>query len=159
MKKIIALISVILLFAVSINAQRSGSTTTLLPQQTYKVLTMLPVDSVQSLATAYWVFALNKPKTQYYAVAIQMDCVGTTTLKGHTWINTYGSIDGTTWVNTGFSTIKYGGTADSTMVIYDVSTGILWKYLKVAFVGKKANGGVTTFGNAVRELAIKVGDK
>lgn len=151
MKKLITLLFLVAI-TLSVSAQRSGSTTTLLPAQTYKSLTMLPVDSVFS--TQYWIFALNKPKTQYWSFAVAVD-TATLTDAGHIWFNVYGSIDGTTWVNTGATTVKFGGSVDSTFSMSDVSTGVLWRYLKLQGVS------INTYLRAhrVANVSLKVGDK
>ena len=73
----------------------------------------------------------------------------------HTWVDVLGSLDGTNYVSTGATQVKYGGTADSTFQLYDVTTGVMWKYLKVQFVNKDYNA----VGARVKGLLIKVGDK
>ena len=103
--------------------------------------------------TKYWVFAINKPKAQYFAVAVAVDTI--VHACNHTWVDVLGSLDGTKYVSTGATQVKYGGTADSTFQLVDVSTGVLWKYLKVQFVNKDYNA----VGARVTGLSIKVGDK
>ena len=152
MKKIFIL-SFLLAFSTVLMAQRSGSTTTLLPNETTKVLTMLPVDSLPQATTKYWVFAINKPKAQYFAVSVAIDTI--IHAGNHTWVDVLGSLDGTNYVSTGATQVKYGGTADSTFQLYDVTTGVMWKYLKVQFVNKDYNA----VGARVKGLSIKVGDK
>ena len=150
MKKLFILF-VLLVFSISVMGQRTAS---LLPNETYKVLTMTGADTVGYATTVYFTFALNKPKTQYWAVAAKMDPTGVGT--PHVWVTVWGSIDGTNFVNTGATTVKYGGGADSLFQIVDVSTGILWKYLKVQFAGV---AGTANKGELIKALAIKVGDK
>jgi len=152
MKKIFIL-SFLLAFSTVLMAQRSGSTTTLLPNETTKVLTMTAADSLPQATTKYWVFAINKPKAQYFAVAVAVDTI--VHACNHTWVDVLGSLDGTKYVSTGATQVKYGGTADSTFQLVDVSTGVLWKYLKVQFVNKDYNA----VGARVTGLSIKVGDK
>ena len=152
MKKIFIL-SFLLAFSTVLMAQRSGSTTTMLPNETTKVLTMTAADSLPQATTKYWVFAINKPKAQYFAVAVAVDTV--THACNHTWVDVLGSLDGTNYVSTGATQVKYGGTADSTFQLYDVTTGVMWKYLKVQFVNKDYNA----VGARVKGLSIKVGDK
>ena len=152
MKKIFIL-SFLLAFSTVLMAQRSGSTTTLLPNETTKVLTMTAADSLPQATTKYWVFAINKPKAQYFAVAVAVDTI--VHACNHTWVDVLGSLDGTNYVSTGATQVKYGGTADSTFQLYDVTTGVMWKYLKVQFVNKDYNA----VGARVKGLSIKVGDK
>lgn len=152
MKKIFIL-SFLLAFSTVLMAQRSGSTTTLLPNETTKVLTMTAADSLPQATTKYWVFAINKPKAQYFAVAVAVDTI--VHACNHTWVDVLGSLDGTNYVSTGATQVKYGGTADSTFQLYDVTTGVMWKYLKVQFVNKDYNA----VGARVTGLSIKVGDK
>jgi hypothetical protein len=68
-------------------------------------------------------------------------------------------MDKVTWVATTATRVKYGGGADSTMVLYDVATGTMWRYLKIQIAGQKAAGNKTSFGTAVKAIAIRVGDK
>ena len=152
MKKII-LLSFLLAIGTVLMAQRSGSTTTLLPNETTKVLTMTAADSLPQATTKYWVFAINKPKAQYFAVAVAVDTI--VHACNHTWVDVLGSLDGTNYVATGATQVKYGGTVDSTFQLYDVTTGVMWKYLKVQFVNKDYNA----IGARVTGLSIKVGDK
>lgn len=151
MKKLFIL-AVLVVFTLSLSAQRSGSTTTLLPNETYKTLTMTAADTLTSGTTKYWVFAINKPKSQYFSFAVQIDTVG---VKNHCYIDVKGSVDGTTWVATTATQVKFGSTVDSTFSLSDVSTGVLWKYLKLQFVPQ----GATLKGNKVAAISMKVGDK
>lgn len=151
MKKLFTILF-LLAFALSVTAQRSGSTTTLLPQQTYKALTMTAADTVHT--TSYWVFALNKPATQYFAFAVAVDSMPLTT-KQHVWFDVLGSVDGVVYVTTGATTVKYGSTIDSTFSLVDVSTGVLWRYLKLQAVAKTG----TFKGPKITAISMKVGNK
>ncbi len=151
MKKILIL-SFLMAFSLSVFAQRSGSTTAL-NDASIKVLTMTTADSLPQATTKYWTFLINRPKTYYFAVAVAIDTV--THACNHTWVDVLGSMDGTNYVATGATQVKYGGTVDSTFQLVDVSTGVLWKYLKVQFVNKDYNA----VGARVTGLSIKVGDK
>jgi len=151
MKKILIL-SFLMALSLSVMAQRSGSTTGL-NDASLKVLTMLPVDSLPQATTKYWIFNVNRPKTYYFCVSVAIDTV--THTSNHTWVDVLGSMDGTNFVATGATQVKYGGTVDSTFQLYDVSTGVLWKYLKVQMVTKDYNA----VGTRVKGLSLKVGDK
>jgi hypothetical protein len=157
MKKLFIL-SLLVVFTLSVMGQAKNSTTTLLPNVTTKVISGLAAtDTVSCSNTIYWIFAINKPKLQYYAFAIKMNPSGTTT-KAHAYLDILGSLDGTNWVATGTTQVKYGGGADSLFQMVDVSTGVLWKYLKLQIAGK-ATGGVTTKGSKVDAISLKVADK
>lgn len=151
MKKLV-LVFALLAFVLSANAQRSGSTTTFLPNETYKNLTMTTADTVET--TSYWKFALNKPKTQYFSFAVGVD-TATYSQAGHIWFTVWGSVDGSTWVNTGVTTVKFGASVDSTFSMSDVSTGVLWKYLKLQAV----NINQAVRSHRISAISIKVGDK
>jgi hypothetical protein len=151
MKKLFIL-SALLVFALSVSGQRSGSTTTLLPNETYKTLTMTAADTVHT--TSYWIFSINKPKTQYFAFAIAVDSMPLTT-KRHVYFDVLGSVDGSNWVATGATQVKYGQTVDSTFVLYDVSTGVLWRKLKLQAVAQ----GAVEKGPKITAISVKVGDK
>jgi|WetSurMetagenome_2_1015567.scaffolds.fasta_scaffold00157_56 hypothetical protein len=145
-------------FALSVMGQAKNSTTTMLSNETTKVISGLAAtDTVSCSNTIYWTFAINKPYLAYYAFAVKMTTLGTST-KAHAYIDVLGSLDGTNWVATGTTQVKYGGGADSLFQMVDVTTGVLWKYLKLQIAGK-ATGGVTTTGSKVTALAVKVAKK
>ena len=152
MKKLIIL-SFLLALSAGLMAQRSGSTTALAWNVNEKVLTMTAADSLPQATTKYWVFTVNKLKAQYFAVSVAVDTI--VHACNHTWVDVLGSMDGTNYVATGATQVKYGGTVDSTFQLVDVSTGVLWKYLKVQFVNKDYNA----VGARVTGLSIKVVDK
>ena len=160
MKKLITLLFLVA-FTLSVSAQRSSTTVAnVIPQgASTKALTLIAVDSVSNTSTGTWIFDVNKTKTQYFAVSVKLAPLGVTALKAHAYVNVLGSIDKVTWVATTATQVKYGGGADSSMVLYDISTGVMWRYLKVTIDGKPGAGGATTFGTAVKAIAIKVGDK
>lgn len=151
MKKLIIL-SFLFALSVSLMAQRSGSVTTMLPNQVYKTLTMTAADSVYS--TQYWDFALNKTKTQYWSFAIRAD-TATKSEACHTWFTVWGSVDGTVFTNTGATTVKFAGTVDSTFAISDVSTGVLWRYLRL----QAATVHTMRRSNRIGAISLKVGEK
>lgn len=149
MKKILALITIMLLIAVSASAQRtvsaaSGSTTTFLPQENYVKVNTTAADTVGGTNVKYWIFNLSKSKPQFYSYVMKLD-----TIRVHSrgagnrlQVKHYGSLDGSTWVQIG-STFFYnrnaGTLGDSTFAVTDISTGVLWKYLKLEFTGVVAN--------------------
>jgi hypothetical protein len=151
MKKLITLLFLVAL-TLSVSAQRSGSTTTFLPNETYKTLTMTDADSVRT--TSYWVFAINKPKTQYFSFAVRSD-TATKSTASHVWFTVWGSVDGVVYTNTGVTTVKFGGSIDSTFALSDVSTGVLWKYLKLQAV----NIHTERRAQRVGAISLKVGEK
>lgn len=162
MKKIIALISVILLFAVSMSAQ-FGTTKTLLPNQTSIAVTPVAGDTIHgsdaASTTHYYTFAINKPKLQYFSFIVKLDSTKThnRVLANHVWVQVLGSLTNPTgndgWVAIG-SPVKYGASIDSTFSYSDVSTGVLWKYLKIRFSGITDDKCST-----LSKLELKVGEK
>ena len=161
MKKSITLLFLVA-FSLSAMAQRSSTSAVAaaIPKDgSYASLTLLPVDSVSYNTTGTWIFDVNKVKTQYFAVSVKLAPNGGTALKTHAYVNVLGSIDKVTWVATTATQVKYGGGADSSMVLYDTSTGVMWRYLKVTVAGQAAAGGVVAYGSTVKAIALKVGDK
>ena len=143
MKKLIFLLPLLFL-AASVFGQASGTTKVFLPNEQVKTVTTTAGDTVGGTAVKYWIFALNKPSLQLWSYVIDIDTIKTRTrgAGNRVAIKNYGSLDGTTWVQVG-STIFYnrnaGTLADSTFAVSDVSTGVIWKYLKLEFTGIVAN--------------------
>jgi hypothetical protein len=152
MKKLFILM-VFLAFTLNVIGQHTTSTITFLPNETYKTVTLTAADSIHRGGTSYWRFALNKPKTQYFAFAVELDTIGA--VGAHVWVDVLGSIDGTTYVTTGATQVKYGATVDSTFSLVDVSTGVLWRYLKLQLVSKTQ----TYYGSLIKAISVKIGDK
>lgn len=160
MKKLFIL-SFILALSVGLMAQRSSTSVTAkaLPASgSTATVTLIAVDSVSNTSVGTWIFDINKVKSQYFALSVKLAPLATTA-KAHAYVNVLGSIDKVTWVATTATQVKYGGGADSTMVLYDVATGVMWRYLEVVITGKKAAGGRTSFGTSVKAINLKVGDK
>jgi hypothetical protein len=145
MKKLIAIIGIILLFVAVGNAQRvvaaaSGTTTSLGVNESIIKITTTASDTVGGTAVKYWLIQVNKPKLQLYSFVINIDTIRTTTRgEGNRLkVQIYGSLDGSTFTQVG-STIWYnvnaGTNADSTFAVSDVATGVLWKYFKVQYTG------------------------
>src|SRR5574343_248886 len=149
MKKLIAIIGIMLLFVAAVNAQRtvsaaSGTTTALLATESMIKINTTASDTVGGTAVKYWIFNVNKAKLQLYSFVIDIDTIRTHTRSAgnRVAIKLYGSMDASTFVQVG-STIFYnrnaGTLADSTFALSDVSTGVLWKYLKLEYTGVVAN--------------------
>jgi hypothetical protein len=148
MKKILS-ISALLFIVISIQAQyrvtaASASTNTIPPAYQSIVVTTTAADTVGGTATKYWMFATGKTDLQLYTWVVKLDTIKVHSRSGgnRVKVSFYGSIDKSTWVQIG-SSIYYnrnaGTLADSTFAVSDVSTGVLWPYLKAEFVGITAN--------------------
>ncbi len=152
MKKLITILA-LLVFAINLSAQRSGSTTVLSSNEIQKTLTMTTADTITQHGTVYWVFNINKPRLSYFAFAVKLDTI-TNAETNHVYVDVYGSLDGSNYVATGATQWKYGGTCDSTNTLYDVSTGVLWKYLKLQAVSKTLH----VRGCRVAAITLKVAE-
>lgn len=154
MKKILIL-SLLLALTVSLTAQRSGSTTSL-GVSTMKTLTLTAVDSITQGATAYWTFTVDPAKSYYFCFAAAIDTIthGNNRLSATVW----GSMDNTNFVNTGITQVNIfptaGGGADTTFQMTQVTTPVLWKYLKFRLVSLDAN----VVGSRLKGLSLKIGD-
>jgi hypothetical protein len=156
MKKLIVLLF-LASFALSVNAQLVlGQTAKGVPWPSgYYNCTLNAVDTVGYATTTYAKFDLGLAhKLCFWAISFKMTPTGVGT--PHVWITVQGSMDNTNFVETGATTVKYGGGTDSTFVMSDVSTGILWRYLRVKFAGV---AGTANKGEKVTALAIKVSQK
>lgn len=149
MKKLIAIIGIMLVCIVAVQAQRtvsaaSGTTTSLAVGESLLKITTTAADTVGGTATKYWIINVNKPKLQLYTFVTNIDTIRTHTRGSGNRVRfrVYGSIDGSTWLQVG-STIWYnrnaGTLADSTFAVSDVSTGVLWKYFKFEYLGVVAS--------------------
>jgi hypothetical protein len=156
MKKLIILLFLLTL-SVGLIAQRAGTTTGVpfINGVGVKALTMTSADTVGYATTVYWNFDFGiQHKLAFWAVAVKMNPTGVGT--PHVHVTVWGSNDGTNFVNTGATTVKYGGGADSLFQMVDVTTGVLWRYLKVQFAGV---AGTANKGELVKALSIKVAEK
>jgi hypothetical protein len=158
MKKLFVLIALVA-FTLSVSAQRSASTTALNGAST-KVFSMLAVDSITQHATAYWIVDVNRPKLYYFAVNVAIDTITNTPCGKTTW-DVQGSMDKTNWIATSATQVRPGGTTaglvvDTTFYMGDVSTGVLWRYLKIKAVSSSS---LHIKGVRVSGLSIKVADK
>jgi hypothetical protein len=166
MKKLI-LFFALLLFAVGVEAQ-SGSTV-LFGNSTYAKYNPVASDTIGGTATKYWVFFVNKPDLYYYVGTVRLtqllvNPLGTgtgRTTANHVTLTLAGSIDGTYYVDLDTCLVHPTTTATTLQNMSrtlnwtsDVSTGILWRYLKVT-----ATGGDATRGATLTSLALKIGLK
>jgi hypothetical protein len=176
MKRLIVLF-IGLLLVIGLKAQTTGTTYTLAPGETSKVAfnythtgdwdaTTLK-DSIGGATTLYWIFKINKSQLYYYTITTEYDTVLTIARAAgnHVTVNSYGSINGTYWVkldSTLFhpttSYLPAGQAASAALAtvgvngLKDVTTGVLWPYIKVEAVGGDANT-----CSIISKLAIKIG--
>jgi hypothetical protein len=154
MKKIFIL-SFLLCLSVSLMAQRASSTTAI-GAGTLKTLTLTAADTITQGGTAYWTFNVNQPDSYYFCFAAAIDTVthATNRLSCTIW----GSMDNTNFVNTGITQVNIyptaGGGADTTFQMTQVTTPVLWKYLKFRLVSLDAN----VVGAKLSGLSLKIGD-
>lgn len=154
MKKILVILF-LAAFTLSVSAQRTGSTTGVPWATGYKALTMTSADTIGYATTCYWNFDLGtQHKLCYWAFAVKATPTGVGL--PHVWFTIWGSNDGTNFVNTGATTVKYGGGTDSLFQMVDVSTGVLWRYLKLQAVGV---AGTANKGEKITAISIKVSEK
>lgn len=156
MKKLIVLLALVA-FTLSVEAQRSGSTT-VVGQTGLKNLTMTAVDTVTHSGTVYWIFDVNRQKAYLYAFSVAIDTVKHTNLR--TYWNVYGSMDAVNWVASGITQVNLYATngsagTDTTFVMASVTTGCLWRYLKLQGIGLSTS----VYGPRVKAIGLKAGDK
>ena len=164
MKKLLFMLAV-LLFAVGLQAQTTGTVYTLQSGQTYYStpwnythtgdwdVTSLK-DSIGGTATLTWTFALNKTQLYYYQFFIGYDTVRTSARTvGNTvvvWLD--GSNDNANWCVVDSTIFKPTANwlapiqttvparcLEGTMNLRDVTTGQLWRYLRIRAIGQTAN--------------------
>jgi len=159
MKKFIAIIS-LLLFAVVLQAQ-SGSIVTMKDGATSATYTPVASDTIGGTAAKYWVFAVNRPNLYYYVATARIDQRLTTArgIGNHVILTLSGSIDGTNYIvldTTLFHPAATGNFREGIALLpaSDVSTGVLWRYLKFTATGLDANKGATLVS-----LGIKIGNR
>ena len=153
MKKLLIL-SFLFCLSFSLMAQRSGSTTSIYPS-TLKTLTLTAADTTVQGGTTYWTFNVNVPESYYFCFAAAIDTVahGNNRLSATVW----GSMDNTNFVNTGITQVNVyptaGGGADTTFQMTQVTTPVLWKYLKFRLVSNDCN----VQGARLSGLSLKIG--
>ena len=173
MKKLLALITALLL-VVALQAQTSGTTYTL-PSNTssYTALNYTHTgdwdatslkDSIGGTAYKYWTFAINKSNLYYYQFIIEYDTVLTKarSVGNHVTIALQASIDGTYFVQ--IDSVLFHPTTMwlpaaqvlaptlGVTTLKDVSTGVLWRYLRIKATGADANK-----CSIISKLMVKVG--
>lgn len=121
-------------------------------------------DSVGGAVTKYWVFNINKSQLYYYQISLEFDTLLASgrSVGNHITVTTYGSIDGSYY--TTIDSVLFHPTtmwlpaaqlvssSPAGNTLRDVTTGVLWKYIKVAAVGTDAST-----CSLITKLAIKVG--
>jgi len=159
MKKLIFLITALLFFTVGIQAQ-SGTTVLFGVNSTEAHYTPVAADTLNttSAPTKYWQFLVNKNQLYYYVVTARIDQVTTVSRSAgaHCILTMYGSVDGTNWVSVD-TTLFHPTTGNFSegaihVTASDVSTGVLWKYLKFSATATDANKAVKLYS-----LAVKIG--
>jgi hypothetical protein len=172
MKKLFGII-VGLLLMVGLQAQTSGTTYTLASGQTYynafsyatHTATALR-DSIAGTGEKYWIFNINKSQLYYYQFFVEYDTVLIhNRVDGNNiivWLDA--SVDGTTYVNIDSTSFESDArclpaamatAANATlcaMNLKDVTTGVLYRYLKIKAAGLDANKCAL-----ITKLAVKVG--
>ncbi|HUX56218.1 MAG TPA: hypothetical protein VMV77_04545 [Bacteroidales bacterium] len=173
MKKFIA-IMIGLLFTVALMAQTTGTTYTLKPNVTSVTAfsythtgdwdaTSLK-DSIGGVASLYWTFDIAKSNLYYYQFVIEYDTVLTVAraIGNHVTVALQASLDGTYFFQ--IDSVLFHPTTmwlpaaqvlDPTLGITsvkDVSTGVLWRYLRI-----KATGGDANKCSIISKLSLKVG--
>jgi len=181
MKKLLCLFAG-LIFAVALMAQTSGTSYTLTTGQTYystpwnynatpphtgTYSATAKKDSIGGTSTLYWIFNINKSNLYYYQFFIGYDTILTSARTvGNTvvvWLS--GSIDGTNWCAvdstifkptanwlTPIQTTVAARCLEGTMNLRDVTTGQLFRFLKVEAIGQTANECAL-----ITHIAVKVG--
>jgi hypothetical protein len=154
MKKLIVILF-LAAFALSVNAQRSGSTTGVPWATGYKAITITGADSITQHGTPYWVFDLGLVhKLCFFSISTGIDTLGTASTN-HVYVDVLGSNDGVNYYATAATQVKCGVTVDTLFALNDVSTGVLWRYLKVQYVSKTLH----VRGSKLSALTIKVAEK
>lgn len=173
MKKLLALIMALIL-VVGLQAQTSGTTYTL-PSNTssYTAFSLTHTgdwdatslkDSIGGTASKYWTFAINKSALYYYQFIVEYDTVLTTgrSVGNHVTVALQASIDGTYFVQ--IDSVLFHPTtmwlpaaqvlapALGVTTLKDVTTGVLWRYLRVKATGSDANT-----CSLISKLMVKVG--
>lgn len=174
MKKLLLIFAALSLI-IGLQAQTSGTTYTLSPNVTYYNAFQRThtgdwaaaelVDSIGGTASKYWQFNIGKSTMYMYQFLIEYDTVLThnRTVGNTVYAYAQGSIDGTHWVTIDSTTFKPTASylppaqlvsPTKQAALADVTTGVLWRYLRVYFTGATANECAI-----ISKLALKVGLK
>ena len=125
MKKLLFLIGIIALFAINVQAQdanvnRNGTHFNVLLDASDTI-------SNNSTTLSKTIGVGNKQAVQLYSIQVSLDSISGTPTEA--WVLA-GSLDNSNW--TTITTVNWTGTASDTTFYYtDVSTGVLWTYLRV----------------------------
>jgi hypothetical protein len=173
MKKVLALFAALLL-VIGLQAQTTGTTYTLPSGTTSYTAVALThkgdwdatslKDSIGGATTKYWTFAVNKSSLYYYQFLVEYDTVLTKarTVGNHVTVKLQASIDGTYFYQ--IDSVLFHPTTmwlPAAQVVTptlgvsslkDVTTGVLWRYLRISATGGDANK-----CSLISKLAIKVG--
>ena len=173
MKKLFVMI-IGLLLIVGLQAQTSGTTYTLPSNVTWytafnnthttKYTATQLKDSIGGTASVYWDFAIQKPRLYYYQFMIEYDTVLIIgrSVGNHVTVSLQGSIDGSHFVQ--IDSVLFHPTTMwlppaqllaptlGASTLKDVTTGALWRYLRI-----KATGGDANKCSIISKLAVKVG--
>jgi hypothetical protein len=107
--------------------------------------------------TAYWTFDVGLRPAYYYAFAIAIDSVKAGNPR--TAVTVWGSMDNVNFVSSGITQVNVWPTAglgpDTTLVMANVTTAQIWRYLKVRFI----TSNTAAIGPRVKAIGLKVGNK
>jgi hypothetical protein len=158
MKKLL-LLSFLVVLSMTIMAQ--SATVVAMNNNTYAKYTPDASDTIGGTAVKYWVFFVNKPNLYYYVSTVRFDQKTTVarSIGNHVTLALLGSIDGTNYVSIDTALIHPSashnqGEGKVLNWSYDVSTGVIWRYLKVQATGGDANKGATLVS-----LSMKIGNR
>jgi len=174
MKKLFGMI-IGLLLIMGLQAQTSGTTYTLPANGTYytafsyatHTATLLKDSIAGTAAAKTWIFAIQKSRLYYYQFFVEYDTVliHDRVVGNHVIVWLDASIDGVTYCNidsvlfhphsTNLPPAIQASAALAALKSYnlkDVSTGVLWRYLRIRAIGLDANKCAV-----ISKLAIKVG--
>ena len=125
MKKILFLIGIIALFAINVQAQEANVNR----NGTHFNVLLDAGDTISNNSTTLskTIGVGNKQAVQLYSIQVSLDSISGTPTEA--WVLA-GSLDNSNW--TTITTVNWTGTASDTTFYYtDVSTGVLWTYLRV----------------------------
>ncbi len=125
MKKILFLIGIIALFAINVQAQDANVNR----NGTHFNVLLDAGDTISNNSTTLskTIGVGNKQAVQLYSIQVSLDSISGTPTEA--WVLA-GSLDNSNW--TTITTVNWTGTASDTTFYYtDVSTGVLWTYLRV----------------------------
>lgn len=146
MKKLILLVSFLIAF-VGIQAQDFA----LSPRATYNSYTGVAADTVGGTNTIYKVCNVEKPYIYLYNVMVDIDTVSGGGGNDVSCILA-GSNDNVNY--TTITDVTFAASADTVFTYSDVSTGVLWRFLKFSMTGDGSSAAVE-----LQNLNVKVAPK